>query len=803
MQKTIYLLACLFIAQISIAQHTTIKGIILDNASTPVEYANVMLLQAADSTLYKGGLTETGGQYQFDAIEAGSYIIHTSMVGFGEVYSAVLKADGSSIVEVPTLTLSQGVEIEQVTVTARKPFIELKADKMVVNVANSAVNAGNTALEVLEKSPGVIVDNNNNISLRGKQGVLVTINGKNQYMSGDQITRLLETMPSTNIESIEIITNPSAKHDAEGNSGIINIVLKKNEKIGSNGNVSTSLRQGWMTSHFHNLDLNYRSEKINIYGAGEYYNWGWKQNLNLLRDIPFNGGSTIFDQASVMESGGDGYNAKLGMDWTVSNNTTLSLLAKRNAGDEQNENNNITDISGDNAPNFSVLEVLGTGVENYDRLTYNANISHKLNDKGLKLTLDADVSNFKNDAGLNYDNLYKNEAGETIADDFYLRNMQDTEINIFATTADLEIPINEKLNLETGIKYSTVNTENSTRFEHQEDGEWINEVNRSNTFMYDEEIYAVYLNGSASIGAYQIQGGLRLEHTESEGRSVTLGTVVPRSYTNLFPSVSVSRAYNEKHNVSLSYSRRLERPNYRSLNPFEDYLDQYTFEKGNPFLNPQYSHAIGANYMMGRSLFVAVNYSRTTDAITEVIEQISSENKTFQTEQNLDGFNNLSLTLSAPKVWTESFTSRFNYTSFYNDFKSAIPSGTLDNQNIAHMFKIDNEIQFPQGWNAEVSAEYQTEMQFGLFQIDPQSSVDLGVSKRFMDGKAKFKMGVTDIFFTSNSKVRILQDDINLVVDQTRDSRRVTVSLSYSFGNEKVKAARKRKTATEDEQGRI
>jgi len=295
-------------------------------------------------------------------------------------------------------------------------------------------------------------------------------------MSGDQITRLLETMPSTNIESIEIITNPSAKHDAEGNSGIINIVLKKNEKIGSNGNVSTSLRQGWMTSHFHNLDLNYRSEKINIYGAGEYYNWGWKQNLNLLRDIPFNGGSTIFDQASVMESGGDGYNAKLGMDWTVSNNTTLSLLAKRNAGDEQNENNNITDISGDNAPNFSVLEVLGTGVENYDRLTYNANISHKLNDKGLKLTLDADVSNFKNDAGLNYDNLYKNEAGETIADDFYLRNMQDTEINIFATTADLEIPINEKLNLETGIKYSTVNTENSTRFEHQEDGEWINEV---------------------------------------------------------------------------------------------------------------------------------------------------------------------------------------------------------------------------------------------------------------------------------------------------------------------------------------
>ena len=803
MRNAINLFVCLIIAQLSFAQNATISGSILDNTSVPIEFANVMLLNAADSTLYKGGLTEDAGKYHFEDVNAGSYIIHSSMVGFGQVYSDQITVDRNTTIEVPALTLSQGVEIEQVIVTAKKPFIELKADKMVVNVANSAVNAGNTALEVLEKSPGVIVDNNNNISLRGKQGVLVTINGKNQYMSSDQIARLLETMPSTNIESIEIITNPSAKHDAEGNSGIINIVLKKNEKIGSNGNISSSLRQGWKTSHFHNLDLNYRSEKINIYGGGEYYNWGWKQELNLLRDIPFDGGSTIFDQASIMDEEGDGYNAKIGFDWNINKNTTLSLLAKRNAGDELDINDNITNISGDNAPQFSVLEVLGTGDENYGRNTYNANITHKLNDKGLKLTLDADVSQYTNDDQLNYDNFYKNESGDEVAESFYLRNMQDTEINIFATTADLEIPVNDKLNLETGIKYSNVGSENSTRFEHQESGEWVNDNNRSNTFMYDEEIYAVYLNGSGNIGTYQIQGGLRLEHTESEGRSITLRTEVPRSYTNLFPSISISKAYNEKHNLSFSYSRRLERPNYRSLNPFEDYLDQYTFEKGNPFLNPQYSNAFGLNYMMGRSLFVAVNYSRTIDAITEVIEQISSENKTFQTEQNLDGFNNFSLTLSAPKIWTETFTSRFNYTTFYNDFKSAIPSGTLDNQNLAHMFKIDNEIQLPRGWNAEVSAEYQTKLQFGLFQVDPQSSIDLGISKRFMEGKAKFKMGVTDLFYTSNSKVSIIQDDINLVVDQLRDSRRVTISLSYSFGNQKVKAARKRRTATEDEQGRI
>lgn len=803
MLKATYLFICLFVAQISIAQNATIQGYIHDNSSTPVDYANVMLLNVADSTLYKGGLSEAGGLYTFTQVKEGSYIVHSSMVGFGEVYSDPINSDGKSTNEAPTLILSQGVEIAQVTVTAKKPFIELRADKLIVNVANSAVNAGNTALEVLEKSPGVIVDNNNNISLRGKQGVLVTINGKNQYMSGTEITRLLETMPSSNIESIEIITNPSAKFDAEGNSGIINIVLKKNEKLGSNGNVSSSLRQGWKTSHFHNLNLNYRSDKINVYGATEYYNWGWKQKLNLLRDIPFNEGNTVFDQNSVMDEEGDGYNIKLGMDWSLTDNTTLSLLARRNAGVEIDENNNMTNITGDNAPAFSKLAVLGAGDEDYSKNTYNANITHTFNDKGLKLTLDADVSRYTNGDQLNYSNFYRNESDEDVADPFYLRNMQETAIDIFATTADLDIPVSDKVKLGTGIKFSDVNSENSTRFEHQEESEWVNESERSNTFMYAEKIYATYLNGSASVGTYQIQAGIRLEHTESEGRSITLGTQVPRSYTNLFPSVSVSKAYNEKHNVSLSYSRRLERPNYRSLNPFEDYLDQYTFEKGNPFLNPQYSHALGLNYMMGRSLFVSINYSRTTDAITEVIEQISSENKTFQTEQNLDGFNNISLTLSAPKVWSETFTSRFNYTTFYNDFKSVIPSGTLDNQSIAHVFKVDNEIQLPRGWNIEVSGEYQSKLQFGLFRLDPKGGVDLGISKRFLDGKCNLKIGVSDIFYTTNSKVSILQDDINLIVDQDRDSRRVKVSVSYAFGNQKVKAARKRKTATEAEQGRI
>lgn len=804
MKKLIYFVFTLLLTQTMYAQSGVVNGVVLDDEGNTLEYANVLLLLQSDSSLYKGVISEGGGAFTFDRVADGNYFVRSTMVGFGEIESDVFSIDNGQTFDLGQLQLTNGIEIDQVTVTAKKPFIELKADKMIVNVANSSVSAGNSALEVLEKSPGVLVDNNQNISLRGKEGVLVMINGKNQYMSGTEITRLLETMPATNIQNIEIITNPSAKYDAEGNSGIINIVLKKNENLGMNGSISTTLRQGWKTSHFHDLSLNYRSEKINIYGSAEYFNWGWRQNLGLNRTIPYAGGTTVFDQMSSMEEDGDGFNIKLGMDFDITAKTSFSVMAKTNLVNELDNNDNMTMISGDNGPQFSRLIVIGLGDENRIQNTYSANITHKFNEDGLDLSFDIDHSSYNSDELLNYDNFYKNDAGEDVDSPFYLRNLQDSEIRILASKLDLTIPVSDKLNLEFGGKISMVETDNKTKFEHKDlNDNWVDEVNRSNDFIYNEDVMAVYVNGSTSLGEFMIQGGLRMEHTESEGKSITLDRVVPRSYTDLFPSLSVSKSFKGEHNVSATYSRRLERPNYRDLNPFESYLDQYTFSKGNPMLNPQYSNAFGVNYSMGRKLFVAFNYSHTTDAITDVIEQLSEENKSFQTNQNLDDLNNVSLTLSAPKVWSEWWTTRANYTSFYNEFKSVIPSGILDNRNLAHIFNVNNEINLPGGVTMEVSGRYQTKMVFGLFEIAPRGGLDLGFSKKVMNGKGSLKVNVSDIFRTNNSNVDIIQDDINLLVDETNDTRRVSVNFSYRFGNDKVKAAKKRRTAADEESGRI
>lgn len=789
----------------AICQKSNISGVVIESDGQFLEFANVLLLNTSDSSLVRGAISDEKGFYIFENINQGKYFIESSLVGFGKGMSVIFEIDGLSDMSVDKIQLTNGIEIEEVTVVGKKPFVELKADKMIVNVASSSVNAGNSALEVLAKSPGIAIDNNNNISLRGRQGVLVTINGKNQYLSGDEISRLLETMPSSNIETIEIITNPSAKYDAEGNSGIINIVLKKNENLGTNGNASTTLRQGFNTSHFHNLSLNNRSEKLNIYGNAEYYNWGWSQDLGLVRNINFQEGTTVFDQNSEMSEEGDGYNLKLGMDWLISENGTFGFLVKRNKGDEQDFNDNITSITGDNMPGFERLIVDADGNADYSSNTYNVNFSQKLSENGMKLTLDADYSDYINQQDFIYGNFFKNNNDIEVLDPYFLRNNQKIDIDIFATTADLIIPISESVNLETGLKLSQVTTESNTKFESQNaDNIWVLEPLRTNDFIYGEDVYAGYVNSSFSISSVMIQAGLRLEHTESKGVSMTTGSNVPRSYTNIFPSLSLSKQFGERYNVSLSFSRRLERPNYKNLNPFEDYLDQYTFQKGNPFLNPQYSNSIGLNCAIGNSLFIAANYSHTTDAISEILEQNSATNTTFQTKDNLDDTHSGSLTISAPKVWTEWWTSRLNATGFYNDFASVLTDGSnLVNSSFGGQFNLNNEIQLTGGINMEISGYYRTKMVYGQLTIDPQGSLDLGFSKRIFNGKGNIKLSASDVLFTSNNDVYIDQNNINLYVTQVNDTRRVTVNFSYNFGNQKVKKARKRKTSSSVESGRI
>lgn len=779
-----------------------IFGTISTADNEPIEFANVLLMNSQDSSLVKGTITDSLGRYSYDHVSPGSYFIKASMVGYGAGESAVFAYDGTNSLEVPLVNISDGVDLNEVVVTTTKPFIELQADKVVVNIANSTVASGNNALEILQMSPGVTVDKDNNISLKGKQGVLVTIDGKNQYMSNEDIARLLESMPASNIESIEIIQNPSAKYDAEGNAGIINIKLKRNENLGYNGNLTLAGRQGRYNNYNGSLQLNYRSSKMNIYGNLSHNNWNGFNDVYLRRDIPYDGNSTLFVQNSLFRWGGHGNNLRAGADFFIGEKTTLGVLSKVNFGISQNNNDNVTNISGGNAPDFDRLEVGSETENNWTQQSYNANLKREFGDNGSAIVLDMDYSTYGSPEFLLYNNRYYDTEGGTTIDPSSLRNNTDISVDIFAAKLDYNNRFG-KLDFESGLKFSSVTTENETVFEDLIDENWTLNTNRTNQFSYQEDIYAAYVNGATQIGKVNLKFGLRMEHTKSIGNSVTLEQIVEREYTNLFPSVSLNHQIGEKHSLSYTYSRRLNRPNYKNLNPFINYLDDFTFEKGNPFLRPQYADAFGINYGFGKSLFISANYSKTTEVMTQVIEQFSDQNTTYQTYQNLDDFESASLNVTAPLTIADFLTTRISATAFFNKFNSEIPSGTLNNAKASYNFYIGNDISLSQTVKAEVIFNYTSAVVWSLFQIEPKYNLDLGISTKIFNGNGSLKIGMNDVFRTLIHRVDVQQDDIDLKVRQYRDSRRVNLSFSYRFGNQKVKPARSRSTATEEEAGRI
>ncbi|MDG2450378.1 MAG: outer membrane beta-barrel family protein, partial [Saprospiraceae bacterium] len=731
----------------SIAQTGTIKGQINDDNSEGLEFVNILLLSASDSSLIKGNVTDLNGKFLIQSIVPGSYLVQASIVGYNDFISDVIESKNDEVVS-PPFILTTGVALEEVTVKANKPFVEMQADKVVVNVENSGVNAGNTALEVLAKSPGVIVDKGNNITLRGKQGVLVTIDGKQQYMSAQDIAIMLESMPAENINSLEIIMNPSAKYDAEGNSGIINIKLRKNENLGTNGNVSTMIRQGIKFSTNNSVGLNMRTEKVNLYANVNRWDWGWAQELHLNRIIPNDEGTSEFDQFSEMDRAGTSHDIKLGLDYNISPKTTIGLLGKYNNGVSEDFNDNMTQIMGQNLPAFSFLNVVSESNNDRDQYSFNANVKHEFDDKGTELTFDTDYSIFDSPRMNLYNNFFMDDIGDMVQEPYYLRNNQNTSIDIFAAKLDFSKSLESRLKIDIGTKYSNVSTDNVTTFESKQEGVWTEETNRSNSFNYDEEVLAGYAMLSKTLGKFNVQAGLRVEHTLSTGNSITLDQIVDRKYTDFFPSLNISHTVGEKHNLSYSYSRRLNRPDYDDLNPFVEFLDLYTFEKGNPFLNPQYADAFGVNYGFGNNFFISANYSYTRDAITQVIEQISEENLSFQTIQNLDNQESISLTFSMPKVWTEWYTTRLSATSFYNEFKSVIPSGILDNKNLAYQLYLCNNFTLPNDWSLEVTGNYRSPMTYGIIEIVSQYSFDLGLSRSILKGKGNLKIGIDDIFKT-------------------------------------------------------
>ncbi|WP_259067042.1 TonB-dependent receptor domain-containing protein [Mucilaginibacter sp. X4EP1] len=808
MLKTFVTLFFLFVYSLGVhaQNHSAIKvsGSLTDDQNKPVDYASVSLVRVSDSTVVKGTLSNETGLYVFENINPGNYLVKVTSVGYTKASSQPFYvADGAPAIVVPVLIMHQGSHsLQTVTITASKPLIEHQADRVVMNVENSILAAGNSAMDILERAPGVSIDKDDNISLKGKQGVTVMVNDKLTYLSADQLATLLRSTDGNTIQSIEIITSPSAKYDAAGNSGIINIKLKQNKQSGTSGSVSVSagVAKGVKLMDDNTINLNHKEGNLNVFGTFSHSDPSRVSDISLDRIINNNSnGLTYFDQQSHPQSYSHNNAYRLGADYETSHENTVGFSVSGYDNSSNVNNNNNTKIQSTPAGIPDSLVNTKSDQRNTNKnLAININDKLKLDTNGQELSADLDYVKYNNNTFTQYTNDFFFSDGDTQHPQQVLTNRTPSNIDIRTAKIDYVKPLDKTTKLEAGVKYSNVKTDNNLQVQVLNNGNFINDTTQSNHFIYTEKITAGYLNLNKQMDNTSVQLGLRSEYTQSNGNLIGRNTV-NRDYINFFPNVFINHTLDSKNELSLSYSRRIDRPGYADLNPFTYFLDPYTFIQGNPFLNPQNTDNYQASYTYNKTINVSLGYSHTSNVITFVV--LTSGDKTFDTGRNLNAYNVYNMDFNTPYTITKWWSGNVDFNGFYQQYKADTLAGSRVNKsNVAFEVKATETFLF-YNFKGELTGNYNSANIEGVSAIKPYYGVDAGVSRSFDHKKLNMKLSVSDIFDTRRFGVSS-QEFSNFIFSQRSNTRVARLTATYNFGNSKVKAIT-HTSGADDEAGRV
>lgn len=784
-----------------------ITGTVIDGSTKIVESATISLLKAVDSSIVKMNVADKTGKFEFDNVALGKYLVSISAIGHEKGFSELIDINPSNlVVALKTIELVPSAKaIAGVTVTSKKPFIEQKAGKTLINVEASPTNTGLNALELLEKSPGVMVDNDGNISLKGKQGVMILIDGKPTYMSGADLTNLLKNMQSTNLDQIEIMTNPPAKYDAAGNSGIINIKTKKGIVKGMNGNANVNYTQGVYGRFNGGVNLNYRNNKFNVFGGVNGGKYEGFNNLLIDRKI-LNADKTLkttIDQVSRPHFEGYYQNVKLGMDYYFTKRTVAGVVVNGNFHKGDEDPRSVANVRlPDGSLDYKLISN-GLNERKSNNLTTNFNFKHTFDSTGREITADLDYATYQNRSNTRLITSSMNKFGEE-GPDVTLLGAIPSDINIYSGKIDYVHPFKSGLKMEAGLKSSFVKTDNKVNYLRNQ----VADVNRNNHFLYDENINAAYAIFSKSIKKLELSAGLRLENTIAKGHQLSNDSSFKREYTNLFPNLGVSYNINDKNQLNFSYSRRIMRPDYDDLNPFTFFLDSLTYGQGNPYLQPQFTNNFEISHTFNRFLTTTLNYTETNDIITQMLKQNNAKNETYQTQENFNNMKQFGLAVMAnfkiTKWWNANvYTNVFNnhYSGIYNN---GVKNDPVDIQftsfggNMTNSFTIGKK-----GWTAELSGWYRSKVAEGILVANEMYAVNSGIAKTMLQKKGTLKIGVRDIFYTQKFSGYARYSDIDVNIAARRDSRQVNVSFTYRFGKQNIAPERKRRSSASEEQNRV
>ena len=793
MRKTFILLTALLLAAAFFPIYAQrITGTVADAKGQAVEAATVTLFRSADSSKVRTTSTDKAGHFAFDRIPAGNYLLSASSVGYSTVWSPPIDHSNPGATRtVPPLILASPVvtNLKEMTFVAKKPFIEQKPDRTIINVDASPTNAGSSAMDVLEKSPGVTLDKDDNISLKGKQNVMVMIDGKPTYLSPAQLASYLRSLPASAIDQIELMTNPSAKYDAAGNSGIINIRTKKNKTKGFNGSTNLTYSQGVYAKPSGSVNLNYRDGKANFFLNGGYSPWEGFHDLDITRKYLDADGKTInsiFSQQTQIYSANPTFNLKFGIDYYLTSKTTLGFVVS-GFRDKEEDHTSSNILLLDPQYNLdSIVNSPSTNQTTWKNGAINLNFQHSYDPAGRELTADLDYVRYGSLSDQYFDNLTYSPAMIKLGESILTGHLPGT-INIYTAKTDYTRPLSDGYKLETGVKLSYVNTDNAADY-----FDVVNEVayvdtTKTNRFLYRENINAAYVNMTKQYKKLNVQLGLRLENTNYSGHQLGNGVSVVshdssfnRSYVNLFPTAYFTYTLNDKNQLTLNYGRRIDRPAYQDLNPFLFFLDQFTYQAGNPYLQPQYTQNVEASHSYHHFLTTTLNYSYTRNYFTETFDQ--SGQVMIDRTGNIGSRQQAGISLSAQHSLTGWWTAILYSYLYYTRFSGLLYGEQLDISATTLLLNLNNQFSFHDGWGGEISGFYRTKGVAGQIVLYPFGQESAAVTKKIFHDKASLKLAIKDIFYTNRPHGYLNFQQIESTIRNARDTRLVALTFSWNFG---------------------
>lgn len=790
------------------AQTGSIKGVVTgakDNAAIPVK-----LLSAKDSVLVKTTFTAQDGSYEFELLKPGDYFVLIQALGYEKQSSAVVSVQAASLhLQVPAITLQPATNtLADVQVSSKKQFVEKKIDRVVVNPDALISNAGTTALEVLEKSPGILVDVDGNISLKGKSGVIVFVDDKPTYLAAADLAAYLRSLPSGSVESVEIMTNPPAKYDAAGNAGIINIRMKKNKVIGWNGGVNLSYGQGHYYRTNNSINLNYRINKFNFFS-----NIGFSQN-NSYQDLTINryyynadgSYSSGFTQNSYFKKEMQGKNARLGADYYINNKTTLGIVLAGFINPSSSPVQNKAVITDANNKVVNHIAASNPKDKLWKNGSINLNYAWKLDNKGKEFTANADYIVYKSTVS-------QNLVNSTYTPDYVLVNTSTLQSSLPATIkiqsvkADYTNPLHDGSSIDAGAKYSWVTTDNTADFFDVVNNVTTPNYQFSNRFKYTEGITAAYVNYAKEWKRLSVQAGLRLEHTNIHGNQLGNAMIKDSAfhlkYNSLFPTLYLAYKLDSvnKHQLGFSAGRRINRPDYQDMNPFTYPIDRYTYYGGNPLLQPTFSYEFELSYTYKNRITTTLDYSITNNLIQESNEQRG--NIYYSRPGNFGRQVAYGISVNAGLPFTKWWTLQL-YTELRNlSFKSDVYGQKLDEGRFYWYAGPTNQFVITPKLSAELAGSYQTRMLVAQFLTISVWQARVGLSHKILKDKGSIKLSLSDMFYTNQPG-----GDIRNIANSKAnwlsylDSRVLTCTFAYRFNKGKTLNARQ-SGASDTEKGRV